>query len=249
MQIISINNKEITMKIASQYITTILTASLLSVTMVGCSNFKVNQSHLSTQVKKQLITTEPVIAYFSQDAGQQENVDDSSLDAGYSSTPVKHGFYRKLLGRDHNGRFLLQDFYQDSHKPQSDPFWIASPQGINSFDIAQTEGPITGYYENGQIAFKATYANGEAIGASQSYYNNGQLAVEETAKPDHTTFQKLWYENGQPAAEINIRVEGENDAYIYQGDIWDQQGQLIKDEEQKIEILDSIYNQIDAINP
>lgn len=226
-----------------KYIPTLITAGIFSLLMTGCTSLQTTHSNLSTEVKQQLSTSEAIVAYFSKDAGEEACSCGSTMDKGYSFVPVEHGYYRKLLGRDAQGRFLLQDFYQDSQKPQTDPFWIIDPKGLNSFDILYTDGLITAYHENGKPSFSATYRQGEQVGKAQSYYENGQLGAEYELTNQQTYVQKLWYVNGRPAADVISDYENEHT--LHEGKIWDEKGQLVDNDEQKSEIISNIYKKIE----
>ncbi|KAF1012900.1 MAG: hypothetical protein GAK29_04785 [Acinetobacter bereziniae] len=217
----------------------LLSTCLISISMIGCSQLSTTSS--PTNLSKTLTTNEAVIAYFAPDAGEEEcSCSSSVMDQGYSVHPVENGYFRKLLGRDKEGRFLVQDFYQNSHKKQSDPFWIKEPQGLNSFDGKYLDGDVTGYYENGTINFKASYKDLQPIGKSENYYPNKQLGLEENYVDDQTIIQKVWYENGKVAAELRINPSEENT--IVASQVWDRQGQLVDDEIQAQDILNELYS-------
>lgn len=211
--------------------------SLFGLSITGCSQLQTNNSTaISNEIKQQLQTEEPIVAYFDKDASLGEE-----YDSGYSATPLKDGYYRKLLGRDKDGRFLVQDFYQNSHKKQTAPFWIKEPLALRSFDIIFTDGPITTYFENGQIASTANYNEGMEVGLSKTFYHNGQQAYEyEIADPDlHSYKIKFWYENGKPAVEGFAAYE--DDKPTYNAKAWDEQGQLVTDNTEINNIVESIY--------
>lgn len=216
---------------------------LFGLSITGCSHLPTTQN-IPTATKQQLSTAEPIIAYFAPDAGDDNDCGCNTIvGSGYSATPIKNGYYRKLLGRDQAGRFLLQDFYQNSHKKQSDPFWVIEPQGVNSFDSKFTDGEVIGYYENGQLDFKNTYKDQKMIGHAQNYYKNGQLALETEFVDDETTLQKLWYENGKLAAELKMDPQ-ENNQTI-ESKVWNLQGDVIESLEQQDQIVNEIYDKLD----
>ncbi|WP_287909690.1 membrane-binding protein [Acinetobacter sp.] len=218
----------------------LLSSCLLSTTMIGCSQLPVTSN--SVTPSPTVATHEAIIAYFAPDAGEEECACDSSiLDRGYSLHPVENGYFRKLLGRDKDGRFLVQDFYQNSHKKQSDPFWIKEPLGLNSFDGKYIDGDVTGYYENGTINFKASYKDLQPIGKSENYYSNGQLGLQEEYIDDQTIIQKIWYKNGKIAAELRINPNDDNT--IVESRVWNQQGQVVDDEVQSQNLLEELYLQ------
>ena len=211
--------------------------SLLGLSITGCSQLKTNNPiAISNEVKQQLYTSEPIVAYFDKDASAGEE-----YDSGYSATPSLDGYYRKLLGRDKDGRFLVQDFYQNTHKKQTDPFWVKEPLALRSFDIIFTDGAITTYFENGHISSTSTYEEGLEVGLSKTFYSNGQQAFEyEIADPEvHSYKIKFWYENGKPAVEGFATYK--DDQPTYDAKAWDEQGQLVTDNTAVNDIVESIY--------
>ena len=219
----------------------LLLISLLGLSITGCSNLQTApQNTIPAAYKQQLSTSEPIIAYFDKNASEGED-----FDSGYSLTPTEDGFYRKLLGRDKAGRFLVQDFYQKSNQPQTSPFWIKETLALRSFDIIFTDGPITTYFENGRVASVSNYQEGLEVGTSKTFYHNGQQAFEyEIADPETHSYKiKFWYEDGKTAVEGFTAYKDEQPAYNAKA--WDRQGQLVTDSTQIYEIIESIYQKSD----
>lgn len=219
----------------------IFLVSLLGLAFTGCSNLQtINQNTIPTEYKQQLSTSEAIIAYFDKDASEGEE-----YDSGYSATPTEDGFYRKLLGRDKDGRFLVQDFYQKNNKQQTSPFWIKEPLALRSFDIIFTDGPITTYFENGQVSSVSNYKEGVEVGLAKTFYHNGQQAFEyEIADPEVNSYKiKFWYENGKPAVEGSVVYKDEQS--IYDAKAWDRQGQAVTDNTQINDIVEDIYKKTD----
>ncbi len=115
---------------------------------------------------KETTTTQPIIAYFKKDAGTLSEHENN----GFSAIPVADGYYRTLLGRDKNGRFLVQDFYQEGQKKQTDPFWIADEDGLNSFEIHYVDGEVRNYFKNGKLSTINVVKDGEFKGTTVSNY-------------------------------------------------------------------------------
>ena len=223
--------------------TAIFSTAILSLTLgfTGCSSLP--SQHIPQHIQQQLSTQQPIISYFSPTPNEQDCGCASSVDRSYSLVPVADGYYRKLLGRDPDGRFLVQDFYQKSHSAQSSPLWIKDPIGLFSFENRYVSGPVTLYFPNGKVSYKATLEDGEETGLSQSYYQNGKLGLESNLTEGDQIHQQLWYSNGAKAADLLVRNDSENQ--ITDGQVWDKQGQLVEDEDQQAQIIESIYNQLD----
>lgn len=226
------------------YKTTLFSSAFigLSLLFTGCSSITPQSQNIPTAIQQQLSTTQPIISYFSKTPNEQDCGCASQIDPTYSLTPVEDGYYRKLLGRGKDGRFLVQDFYQKSNSQQSSPIWITDPIGLYSFENKYVSGPVTLYFPNGKVSYKGTLEQGEEVGPSESYYHNGTKGLESETT---TTLvkQKLWYSDGHKAAEISLT---NNESYeINDSKIWDKQGRLVDDEEQQTQIINDIYSELD----
>lgn len=210
----------------------------LSTLFVGCSTTPTASTHVPSSIQKQLSTQQPIIAYFSRTANEQDCGCASTIDQTYSLVPIEDGYYRTLVGRDADGRFLVQDFYQKTKTPQSSPIWIKDPMGLFSFDSRYVSGPVTLYFPNGKVSYSGTYEDGEEVGKSQSFYHNGKLGLESEVKGDLIA-QSLWYSNGAKAAEMILSNDGTN--HVVENKIWDEKGQLVEDDQIKDQIISAIY--------
>lgn len=227
-----------------QVITRFIFGSVLSLSLVltGCAGMTSQSQTIPQNVQQQLSTQQPIISYFSKTANEQDCGCASSVDQSYSLIPIEDGYYRILLGRDKDGRFLVQDFYQKTKTPQSSPVWIKDPMGLFSFDSQYVVGPVTLYFPDGKISYQGQYEDGHEVGASQSFYKNGQLGAEYTIQ-NEVIKQRLWYPNGNKAAELTL---SNDDSYqITDGKYWNEQGQTIDNEEQQTKIIDQIYADLD----
>lgn len=99
-----------------------------------------------------------------------------------------------------------------------------------------------GYFENGKISFKSTIQDQRLVGKTETYYLNGQLGLQEEYSDDQPIVQKVWYEDGKPAAELKLSLS--EDYSIMDSKVWDQQGNLIQDEQLAQEILDELYQKL-----
>ncbi len=223
------------MKKISNLLTSCVIANLLN----GCIH---EPQHTSIKTK-QLSTNQHVISYFSHNAGELSNISEAcacGTSKEYSPTPVEHGYYRILLQRDANGRFLVQNYYYDSKKPNSLPFWIKDPNGLKSFESIYADGAITMLYENGNPSFKAIFKGGKIANLMQNFYNNGQLAIENDYSIPEEIHQKIWYENGKPVADTILNSRHE----ILNGQFWYQNGEIINNEDERKQIADQIIQKL-----
>lgn len=221
--------------------TRLMLSALLGLTLFGCANVTPQNSTAATEV--QIKAPQPgIVAYFSSEAWEisdEEAAVNGTLDKGqgYSATPVANGYYRQLIKTGSDGRFLVQDFYQNSQKKQTDPFWVKDPRGLTSFDSIFIDGSATAYFESGETKFKVTYKDLKAVGVHLSYYKNGQLKYKNNYEDQGIVMQNLWYSSGQAAAKL---TRDSNNYHIVDVHAWDQQCQAITDEDE----IDSLINQI-----
>jgi hypothetical protein len=215
----------------------------LSLLFTGCTSMSGTSTQIPSNIQQQLNTQQPIISYFSKTPNEQDCGCASTVDQTYSLVPIEDGYYRTLLGRAKDGRFLVQDFYQKTKTPQSSPILIKDPMGLFSFDSQFVSGPVTLYFPNGKVSYQGTYDdNGDEIGTSKSFYSNGQLGLENSTTTENIQ-QKLWYPTGAKAAELVISNDGAN--HIIENKIWDNQGQLVESQEQQEQIIETIYNDLD----
>lgn len=208
--------------------------AILSLSLTACTTLNQlphSTQQISSKIEKAPIN-QPIIAYFTASSADPDNEHSTE----YSLTAVAKGYYRILLGRDDEGRFLVQDYYANSKKPQSLPFWVKDPEGLSSFKSIYVDGPVTILSENGETIFKATVQDYKPIGISQSFYRNGQLAQENDYESFGEVHQKLWYENGKPAADAVLNMEYQ----IIKAQFWNLQGELVTDDDEIQAIADAI---------
>ncbi|WP_051940270.1 hypothetical protein [Stenoxybacter acetivorans] len=79
----------------------------------------------------------------------------------YSSTPVKCGFYRKVLGKTKDGGWVVQDFYQDSQTKQTDPIVVFHAEGLRDFSNDVIDGLVIWYRPDGSRESSAYFMRGK----------------------------------------------------------------------------------------
>lgn len=219
----------------------LFSTSIVCLILVGCTyspdtaQQKLLQINTATAQKQH---EQMIIAYFSPEAAGTEDFENATrletVGLGYSTIPVKNGYYRKLLDRDQNGRYLVQDFFQNNDQKQTDPYWIKEISALKSFDSRGADGKMVAYFENGNVHLKHDFKNMQKIGKHEYHYNNGQIAFAEEIVNDQLILQKIWYENGKLAA--NLKINPLNNNYIFDSKVWDENGQLVMDD-QKINFI------------
>ncbi len=86
------------------------------------------------------------------------------------------GYYRKALGKTADGRLVAQDYYQDSHSPQTAPFILVKDADPHDFDTTTADSKVVWYRKDGSIRAIQQYKNGEAVSPLYTYHED-RLAV------------------------------------------------------------------------
>lgn len=202
----------------------------LSVSL-STSAFAITTSVTEQQTISQskITTTQPIVAYFS-------SIDN---DTTAINQPDQEGFYRILLGRNADGHYLIQDYFQDTKKPQTEPYWVYTVEGLTSFGLEYVHGPLIGYYRNGKIAFKGTLDEGSYKTPFESYYLSGKVANKVSPMAKDFSRDEYFYEDGKKAIVYEFDEEYEPTSTK----VWDNAGNpLSEDEAEAIEedILEKI---------
>ena len=108
------------------------------------------------------LSQEQVVSYFAPASGHYQP----------SDKPVANGFYRKLLGKQGQSQWLVQDFYYTSGRKYSEPMLLSEHQAYQ-FDAAPINGTLYTYHENGQLASKRVYQN-QRLMASETWSADGR---------------------------------------------------------------------------
>lgn len=205
------------------------------ITLSGCST-----THIPSEFKAQMITSEAVIAYFKRTPTSQGcGCGSSRIDPHYSPTPIEDGYYRLLLGRNAEGLFLIQDFYQKNKQPQSSPLWVKDPLHVYSFDSEVVIGSGVLYYPDGKMIEKFTNT-APYNRQGESYYPSGERAM--TYKMGRqTSWYEYWYKSGKLAAKS---VES-FDQGAYEMEAWDENGNRVEVGDAK-DIIDRILAELDS---
>lgn len=204
----------------------------------GCStsNFLAS-TRMPAAIKSQLTVSQPVIAYFSPDA-TPDNCNCTYEKNAYSAVPVENGYFRVLLGRDAEGLFLVQDFYQKNKRPQSSPFWMKDPTTIFNFDSSALIGPGTIYYADGKVLEKFNNIDSDTR-EGESFYKSGQRAIKYVQNKSRAEYE-VWYPNGKQAARYTTSPS----LGLLNFEAWDEDGRTIEDQKAVEKILDEIGNEL-----
>ena len=119
------------------------------------------------------------------------------------------GYYRKALGKTADGRLVAQDYYQDSHSPQTAPFILVKDADPHDFDTTTADSKVVWYRKDGSISSVQTFAGGKAQ-SRMNIYQDGRLVAQmprpqdrdESTDPYRSAGEadkgiRYYYENGQ----------------------------------------------------
>ena len=93
------------------------------------------------------------------------------------------GYYRKALGKTADGRLVAQDYYQDSHSPQTAPFILVKDADPHDFDTTTADSKVVWYRKDGSISSVQTFAGGKAQ-SRMNIYLDGRLTAQ-MPRPEH----------------------------------------------------------------
>lgn len=199
----------------------------------GCSTSYFSASaRIPAHIQSQLAVKQPVISYFSPDA-TPAHCDCIYERNPYSAVPVENGYFRVLLGRDAEGLFLVQDFYQKNKRPQSSPYWIRDANAIFSFDSSMVIGSCSIFYMDGKVLEKFNNIDADTR-EGESFYRNGQRAMKYAQRKTGAEYE-AWYPNGKQAARYTTSPSQQ----ILKVETWDEDGNQTQN-------LDEILNRIDT---
>ncbi|MNR79269.1 hypothetical protein D3C72_99760 [compost metagenome] len=194
--------------------------------LTGCST-----TPIPAKIRAQMNTSQAIVAYFGNGDTQQSCNCLSDVDANYSATPVPNGYYRVLLGRNAEGLFLIQDFYQKNKRAQSSPVWVREPNDLFNFNSNAVIGSATLYYSDGKVLEIFTNTDKESRNG-EGFYKSGQRATKYVEDNTGSQFE-YWYPSGKPAAKYTRSTY----AGVTYAEAWDESGN-------KVDNIDAILDEI-----
>lgn len=165
-----------------------------------------------------------ISAHFAAPAGEGARV----------SQPDAAGTYRVLLDRLPKGGWRVQDFYEISGRPFSDPFVLLKqadltrqpPQSVDGwlrqyhhgggrmrvqlFRNGQAEGTGSTFYDGNKRKSVAIYRNGRPEGVGTFWHPNGKLALKVTYRNGKPAQFRGWNEEGEPLDELAAQAQFEH---------------------------------------
>lgn len=79
-----------------------------------------------------------------------------------TDSATKNGYRRKILTKQSDGNYLVQDFYEMGGAKRTDPMQLSRDQ-LHTFRAAPANGTLTVYAINGTVMQQQTYQNGKLI--------------------------------------------------------------------------------------
>lgn len=118
----------------------------------------------------------------------------------------KNGYYRKIVKIEGDNSFIVQDFFADTNKKQSDPVLIHNVYELKQLgSLRSIEGSYITWYKNEQKQYESSYKErGVLDGVIQAWYDNGILKLKGQYDNGKKAGQWTeWYVNGRVKSQIN----------------------------------------------
>lgn len=183
-----------------------LLLSLIVMVLSAC------QSHVLPEAKQQIVKPEEkTLAYFQKD-GQ------------YSAKKNQAAFHRKLYGKTANNHWVVQDFYQHTHTPQTNAFIIFDERGLYEWEtLSFIDGAVVFYFPDGSKKSALHLQKGQATGTKETYYASGEVFKKQFFNAQHeATHEDYLLPDGRILMRLYADASSE-DGFTYQ--IYDAKGQ------------------------
>ena len=146
-----------------------------------------------------------------------------------NSSPVDKasagGYYRKALGSTRDGGQVVQDYYQDSGKPQTAPFILKTGSDPHDFNSDNAASKTVWYRKDGSVEAVQDYRDGSPYGRL-NIYQEGRLVAQmplddsRSDTPDDpyhgeaiTNGLRLYYPGGKLMGYIRLDDDGRAELY------------------------------------
>lgn len=139
-------------------------------------------------------------------------------DGKAASEAAASGFYREVFGQTADGRWVVQDFYQDSKLPQTTALTLKNGADVHIFDTSTLNGRNIWFHQSGGLHSVADYVDGVRQGA-QAFYQNKQLVGAVLAQK-----MLVFHHDGNIMA---IMEHDEQDPSIWQTTLFRQDGSAL----------------------
>lgn len=113
--------------------------------------------------------------------------------------PQTTGYYRKILGKQANGKLWVQDFYQNNQKPYTSAY---SLNNINEAENTPLFSRPLYFYPDGSLYLAARKTANRSKNETWFFHNNQAVAQIRQDTPTDTSETRLFHPNGKTAAII-----------------------------------------------
>ena len=116
------------------------------------------------------------------------------------------GYYRKALGKTADGRLVVQDYYQDSGKPQTAPFILKKDSDPHDFDSDNSDSMISQRMLQGYTAAEAKVSEDEINAAIARARTQGIALPQAEPKTRYHAQHILIASQGERAQRLAQRL-------------------------------------------
>lgn len=115
-------------------------------------------------------------------------------DGNIKNIPSPNGYYRKILGKTTDNKWVAQDFYQETNMPQTSIFKLATNSNYEIFDTEITDGSIAFFDKNGNL---------NALGISNLQHINSmhikdkRIIAQTIYNKDEENYLIIFFDNNQ----------------------------------------------------
>ena len=119
-------------------------------------------------------------------------------DSKPTDKPSAGGYYREVLGTMPDGRLVVQDFYQDSGKPQILPAILSKDGDLKNFSTDVNDSLVVWKEEDGAISSAGKFTQGKLDGW-MGIYRDGRLVIQgRDSDPELEGEVVFFYNDGKP---------------------------------------------------
>ena len=104
-------------------------------------------------------------------------------DGNPTETASPGGYYRKALGQTADGRRVVQDYYQDSGKPQTTLFIQRADAAADDFRAEMADSPVATYSRSGAILRVNYPVRADKSTHRSASYIDGRLLMQDALPP------------------------------------------------------------------
>lgn len=119
-------------------------------------------------------------------------------DSKPTDKPSPGGYYREVLGTMPDGRLVVQDFYQDSGKPQILPAILSKDGDPKNFSTDVNDSLVVWKEEDGTVSSAGKFTQGKLDGWLGMYRNGRQVLQVRDSGSESNDEVVFFYNDGKP---------------------------------------------------